>query len=152
MTPLGAALSVVASCWRFLRASNPDQQGDLLTMDFMSFSLAFGWRRENGLIEGGLDDELMVSRRLADGKWLPWSAVGSGWRRVGRVSPLLVGTSVEFAVLGPGSPWREARFGEEHLWDHKPLLLNGAVLPYRERTSCLTGLLTWLRLGKSCRL
>ena len=25
-------------------------------MDFMSFFVAFGWQRENGLTEGGLDD------------------------------------------------------------------------------------------------
>ncbi|CAE7224148.1 unnamed protein product [Symbiodinium natans] len=129
-------------------------QGDLLTFDFFSCFMAVGWQREAGLSQGGLGDELAISRHLAVERGVPWSAMcdwnvtpsdnvhvqhdGLEWLAPcdsqGLPLPSRFGSTrcIDYVVHEHPSPWTTVKFGSEAISDHKVLVFQGAFPAYRE--------------------
>ncbi|CAE7750383.1 unnamed protein product [Symbiodinium microadriaticum] len=113
-------------------------RGDMVVVDFLGFFLGFVWQREAEIPQGGLDDQVLLLKGLAEERLVPWAAVGD-WNLIPALHPAVASDSlawhaplddvgvpmpsrfgytrcIDYLVGVVGGPW--------HSFCHSPLVLS----------------------------
>mmetsp|Transcript_21143 Transcript_21143/g.50264 ORF Transcript_21143/g.50264 Transcript_21143/m.50264 type:complete len:1839 (+) Transcript_21143:1915-7431(+) len=113
-------------------------RGDMVVVDFLGFFLGFVWQREAEIPQGGLDDQVLLLKGLAEERLVPWAAVGD-WNQIPTLHPAVASDSlswhaplddvgvplpsrfgymrcIDYLVGVMGGPW--------HSFCHSPLVLS----------------------------